>query len=246
MSHYGKVKTWNNEKKFGFILPQEGGKDLFFHQSELPKGKIVERGEILTYEVGKDKDGRVRAVNINNSHATRIYTKSTRPTSGRTASKRRESSSQRTGFQRMRPHKQVLFVIVVTVAIISMGSQLLERVDSSGTKSNSSSQSSDSRESSYQSGKQVRATGKVIRILSDDLKGSRHQRFILQVSDRTLLIAHNIDIASRITNLRRNDRVEFNGVYEWNDKGGVVHWTHRDPSGNHEAGWLKHKGKIYQ
>ena len=64
--------------------------------------------------------------------------------------------------------------------------------------------------------------------------------------DRTLLIAHNIDIVPRIDNLRVGDRVTFNGVYEWNDKGGVVHWTHRDPSGNHATGWLKHKGKTYE
>ena len=40
--------------------------------------------------------------------------------------------------------------------------------------------------------------------------------------------------------------IEFYGEYEWNEKGGVVHWTHRDPRGNHESGWLKHKGSTYQ
>jgi hypothetical protein len=32
----------------------------------------------------------------------------------------------------------------------------------------------------------------------------------------------------------------------WNEKGGVVHWTHRDPGGRHMAGWLAHNGKTYQ
>lgn len=64
-------------------------------------------------------------------------------------------------------------------------------------------------------------------------------------SGQTLLIAHNIDIAPRIKNLKTNDVVEFYGEYEWNDKGGVIHWTHNDSKGKHVGGWLKHKGKKY-
>lgn len=94
---------------------------------------------------------------------------------------------------------------------------------------------------------QVRGQGQVIKILSDDTKGSRHQRFILKLeSGQTLLIAHNIDLAPRINNLKKNDTVEFYGEYEWNSKGGVIHWTHHDPKRKHAGGWLKHKGAKYQ
>ena len=87
----------------------------------------------------------------------------------------------------------------------------------------------------------------VVRILPDDNDGSRHQRFILRTaSGQTLLIAHNIDLAPRISDLRKGDRVEFYGVYEWNDRGGVIHWTHHDPQGSHTPGWLRHKGRTYQ
>ena len=94
---------------------------------------------------------------------------------------------------------------------------------------------------------QVRGSGKVSRILSDDNKGSRHQRFILRLSSgQTLLVAHNIDLAPRINNLQNGDSVQFNGEYEWNSKGGVIHWTHHDPGGQHVGGWLEHNGRKYK
>jgi hypothetical protein len=98
-----------------------------------------------------------------------------------------------------------------------------------------------------QSDIQVRGTGQVSRILSDDYDGSRHQRFILRMdSGQTVLVAHNIDLAPRIDSLRTGDSVEFYGEYEWNSKGGVVHWTHHDPRGAHAGGWLKHDGRTYE
>ncbi len=104
--------------------------------------------------------------------------------------------------------------------------------------------------SAYQeqeSGVQLTGVGIVTRILEDDSDGARHQRFILALSSgQTLLIAHNIDVAPRLASLRTGDSVEFSGVYEWNDEGGVVHWTHHDPDGVHQPGWLKHGGKVYQ
>jgi hypothetical protein len=98
-----------------------------------------------------------------------------------------------------------------------------------------------------QSDVQLGGTGKVIKILADDLKGSRHQKFILQLATgQTLLVAHNIDLAAKISGLRVSEQIEFYGEYEWSEKGGVIHWTHHDPNGRHQDGWLIHKGRIYQ
>lgn len=94
---------------------------------------------------------------------------------------------------------------------------------------------------------QLGGEGRVVRVLSDDNKGSRHQRLLIELaSGHTLLIAHNIDLAPRIKNLREGDVLEFYGEYEWNAKGGVIHWTHHDPKGKHPGGWLKHQGQVYQ
>lgn len=94
---------------------------------------------------------------------------------------------------------------------------------------------------------QVKGSGTVVRILNDDNKGSRHQKFILKLSlGHTILISHNIDLADRINTISKGDAIQFYGEYEWNKKGGVVHWTHLDPNNRHVHGWLKHNGRTYQ
>ena len=94
---------------------------------------------------------------------------------------------------------------------------------------------------------QVQGTGVVTRLLPDDEDGSAHQKFVIRVpSGQTLLIAHNTDLAPAVANLRVGDTIEYNGEYEWNPKGGVVHWTHRDPAHQHADGWLKHDGHVFQ
>jgi hypothetical protein len=101
--------------------------------------------------------------------------------------------------------------------------------------------------SNHQSNLQIFGQGVVAKILPDDNSGSRHQKFIIRLSSgQTLLVAHNIDLAPRINSLKQGDSVQFYGEYEWNEKGGVLHWTHRDPSGSHEGGWLEHQGQRYQ
>ena len=97
------------------------------------------------------------------------------------------------------------------------------------------------------SGVQLGGEGVVNALLPDDNDGSRHQRFVLRLaSGQTILVAHNIDLAPRIPGLAKGDTVGFHGVYAWNARGGVVHWTHRDPAGRHVAGWLRHRGQTYQ
>ncbi|MGI8618026.1 MAG: DUF3465 domain-containing protein [Gemmatimonadaceae bacterium] len=94
---------------------------------------------------------------------------------------------------------------------------------------------------------QVEGQGTVVKILPDDNEGGRHQRFIVRLkAGQTIMIAHNIDLAARVSSLQEGDKVAFSGEYEWSPKGGVVHWTHRDPNGRHQAGWIKHDGKSFQ
>jgi hypothetical protein len=94
-------------------------------------------------------------------------------------------------------------------------------------------------------GSWIEDSGFVRRLLSDDNDGSRHQRVILQLKDRaTLLIAHNIELAPRVP-IGMGDRIKFRGMYEWNELGGLVHWTHHDPHGVEDGGWIRYRRKVY-
>lgn len=100
-----------------------------------------------------------------------------------------------------------------------------------------------------QSGQMVLFDARVIKTLPDDNHGDRHQRFIIEIdylpsSIATVLIAHNIDLAPRVP-VERGSIVRFFGQYEWNEKGGLLHWTHHDPSNWREGGWIELHGKRY-
>ena len=135
--------------------------------------------------------------------------------------------------------KLVLLVIAVLIAYLLQGQLDQSQIAPAAGGESGNATSGDGQ--AVRSGAQTQGSGIVSRILSDDNDGSRHQRFILRLhSGRTLLIAHNIDVAQGISGLRVRDTVSFYGIFESNDQGGVIHWTHRDPAGRHEAGWLKH------
>ncbi len=141
--------------------------------------------------------------------------------------------------------KKIAYILVVVVAYYAYERFLIPELPAS-TAQPSSVQSSQAIEQ-WRAGQQVSGIGTVVRVLSDDNDGSRHQRFILELgSERTLLVAHNIDLAPRIPSLSKGDTVAFYGEYETNQQGGVIHWTHHDPQGRHAAGWLEHEGQRYQ
>jgi len=93
---------------------------------------------------------------------------------------------------------------------------------------------------------QVSGHGVVIKLLKDDNKGAKHQKFLVRINARqTLLFAHNTDLAPRVP-LQTGDEISFYGEYVYNPKGGIMHWTHHAPRGDHIAGWIMHNGRKYQ
>ena len=92
----------------------------------------------------------------------------------------------------------------------------------------------------------VEGEGRVKRVLPDDDEGDRHQRLLLDVgAGRTVLLVHNLDVAARVP-AKAGDGVRFRGEFQWNERGGLVHWTHRDPAGRRPGGWIQHRERTYR
>ncbi len=95
-------------------------------------------------------------------------------------------------------------------------------------------------------GEWIETGGLVRKLLPDDISPSPHQRFILDLRNgQTVLVAHKLGLAVRGP-LGIGDRVRVRGMYEWNDRGGLVHWTHGDPMGIDDGGYIKYRTKLYQ
>jgi cold shock CspA family protein len=237
MEQQGRLTQWNDARGFGFISPQSKGPRIFVHISQFQeRNRRPCLNELLTYTIGQDEQGRLLAKEVRYQQHSQPQTVSNK------------------SFWAALPIKAALLILLGLVAIYFRldGVSINKSFDrlfyqSFESPTNSAGKAGLNTYQAPQSGAQMGGEGLVERVLADDNDGSRHQRFILRLaSGQTLLIAHNIDIANRIEALRIGERVEFYGQYESNPQGGVIHWTHHDPDGNHVAGWLKHNGIVYQ
>ena len=64
MLHKGKITTWNDDKGFGFITPNNGGDRVFIHIKAFSERNLrPEDGDVVVYSLAKDGQGRLQAVN---------------------------------------------------------------------------------------------------------------------------------------------------------------------------------------
>jgi Protein of unknown function (DUF3465) len=76
---------------------------------------------------------------------------------------------------------------------------------------------------------------------------SPHEGFLLRLGSACSLVVRveaNTDFTGPIP-LARGQRVLVKGEYEYYPLGGVIHWTHRDPRGRHEGGYIEAAGHTY-
>lgn len=98
---------------------------------------------------------------------------------------------------------------------------------------------------------EVTASGTVVKVLGVRTGPSGpHEGFLVATDPAggcrlTLRVEHNLDIAARIP-LQRGEAVELRGEYIYDPRGGILHWTHRDPRGRHPSGYVRANGEVYQ
>jgi len=100
---------------------------------------------------------------------------------------------------------------------------------------------------SHRSAVEVTADATVIQVLPDRYGSSGpHEQFIVKLNsgDLTLLVEHNLSIGTRVP-VAVGDHVVVRGEYIWTAQGGLIHFTHRDPEGRHEGGFIQDNGTTY-
>ena len=60
----GVLKTWKEDRGFGFIKPDDGSKDIFMHISALDNSsRRPVTGDIIYYQITRDHRGKYKAIN---------------------------------------------------------------------------------------------------------------------------------------------------------------------------------------
>lgn len=63
MLYRGKLVEWRDDRGFGFIQPESGGKQVFLHISAISASRRPKQGDIILYQKFTQTDGKVRAAN---------------------------------------------------------------------------------------------------------------------------------------------------------------------------------------
>jgi len=102
---------------------------------------------------------------------------------------------------------------------------------------------------SAQSGVEVIGTGLVVAVLgTSNGPSGEHEGFVLKLTgdcDLAVRVETNVDITGPVP-LHAGETVVVKGQFEDDTSGGVIHWTHHDPSGRHITGYVEAAGKYYQ
>lgn len=105
MRYQGKLVEWNDDKAFGFVLPNAGGRKIFVHLNEFPGRRSPDVGCLITFEMGLDANRRSCAVNV----APVISTQQRRA-----AEQLREANAARSGLSLWMAALWALTVVAIT------------------------------------------------------------------------------------------------------------------------------------
>jgi hypothetical protein len=89
---------------------------------------------------------------------------------------------------------------------------------------------------------QVLVEGTVTKILPEDKAGLPHQKYLINAYGVKLQIVSNLEFGKAPVQV--GSKVQVCGEYI-NAEGGMIHWTHFDPHGNHPDGYTVLDGQLY-
>ncbi|MDQ2858547.1 MAG: DUF3465 domain-containing protein [Candidatus Eremiobacteraeota bacterium] len=98
---------------------------------------------------------------------------------------------------------------------------------------------------------EVTASGSIVRLLGNRVgRSGEHAGFLLHLRGAaghglTVRVEDNVDLTGRLE-LTEGADAEVRGEYIYTARGGVIHYTHRDPRGHHAAGYVRTGGRFYQ
>lgn len=119
----GRLKRWNDEKGFGFIAPDDGGEDVFFHISSLNGAtrRPLER-DIVYFSVETDATGRKKAVAVSIEGMQSVFAErklvKPAPSSPRNKAIKPQPYKARAYRRRNSSYRQVLSFIVIGALIV--------------------------------------------------------------------------------------------------------------------------------
>ncbi len=103
--------------------------------------------------------------------------------------------------------------------------------------------------SAQESRAEVVASGTVVDVLGTRRGPSgNHEGFLLRLGggcDLLVRVETNVDLTGPVP-IRTGENAIVKGEYEYEPMGGVIHWTHHDPRGRHDGGYVRLGDRSYQ
>lgn len=93
---------------------------------------------------------------------------------------------------------------------------------------------------------ELTVTAPIKKMLREEDYREPHQRFLLILSNgTTVLVANDLQYGTYAP-VQAGNVVRIHGEYIWNERGGVLHWTHKSDEPRHESGYIDFNGMRYQ